>query len=129
MFLIRLPDNLRPERQYVCDVIFRVFFGIATEIKFEARRSIRLELAGSSGEICLELDDSYFAGIADAGGLWIPKAPLRFGMLPETVDGLPQRLEIFSGTVCENEAIWARNEHGIHLGLDVLGTAFFFLTR
>ena len=131
MLRLLTPENAGPERQYIAEVLFKQFLGLEFEICQHDRAEV---MVTGDGERCLVLDDSFFSGMD--GPLpredKVPSLPLRRWAVAEsdlevTVAG--PDLPVLFGDPLSNGSFIEVSERKIHLGIDVLGSAFFMLTR
>ena len=132
MLIVTLPDNFQNERKWICDVVFREFLGQTVDLQFSAVSSPDLTLRDQPGG--LRLSDCFFT---QARRHWLkpeslPAGPLRtvtceqLGGLETDVD-LP--LPLLFSEVLDGQPVYSHDENVAHLTVDVLGSAFFMLSR
>ena len=131
MLRLLIPANARPERLYTAEVIFKHFLGLDLEISPHERSEV---VVTDGGTRHLVLDDCFF-GDLDGALLRqdkIPPLPLKKWRAAEC--GLAANLAspdlpVLFGKPLEDGSFIAIQEREIRLGLDVLGSAFFMLSR
>jgi len=128
MIIINVPSTYSIERKYIIDVIFKQFLGLEYSIVFQDRKDISIEVEGIDNKE-LRLPDIFFQTPQEK---WLtieslPKLPL-LNYIPSlaNLDG-----NIVSSPV---PMIYGeRNDMDISksngLNIDILGSAFFMLTR
>jgi hypothetical protein len=131
MLRLLMPPNASRERRYIADVIFGKFLGL----KVEVREHEDTKVVVTDGEHRrLVLDDSFFAGLdipllrADK----IPTLPLRRWLVAESgleLALIEPDLPVLFGQRFSTDGFVVVGESEIRLGLDVLGSVFFMLTR
>jgi hypothetical protein len=111
--LVEAPAGYEPERRYILDVVLSEWLGLAWTLRQSERGDVRITLAEDPDGPAVVLPDVLFATAPEA---WLTAASLptvRAG------DGLPVLYGSTPGA-----------EHdGRRLDVDVLGSAFFMLTR
>jgi hypothetical protein len=130
MLQLLIPANAAPERLYSADVLFRRFLGL----KIEVCQHPREEVVISDGSRRLVLDDSFFADLDKPllRGNKIPSFPLRHWAVADSGLEVPLAgpdLPVLFGKPLSNGSFIAIAEREIRLGIDVLGSAFFMLSR
>jgi hypothetical protein len=134
MLLIRHPATYPDERAYVFEVVFGEFLGLPWESRAQARDDVEI--------VVPELDPGPKLLLAD--GLFttpqrdwltarsLPHGPLR-SWRPEEGAGastlLHRDLPVLYGERLAAGSFYRASDDGIELGLDVLGSIFFQLTR
>jgi hypothetical protein len=124
--VVETPPSYEPERRYVLGVVLGEWLGLDWELRPGARRDVRVTLAGDGDGRALSLPEGLFA--TDEGA-WLteaslPAAPLRWA----EADG--RRLPVLFGPPEPGPAADTGGDgDAVRLGIDVLGGAFFMLTR
>lgn len=131
MLKLLIPSNAYAERRYIADIVFRQFLGLDFAICQHNRDEVAVT---DDSERHLVLDDSFFCDLD--GSLLrhnkVPSLPLRRWTVAEC--GLEATLAepdlpvLFGKPVADGSFI-AVHEREIRLGIDVLGSAFFMLSR
>jgi hypothetical protein len=127
--LVETPPGYRPEREYITKLFFEEFLGLEWDLKEAERRDVRLAVQGLPGEILLP-DQLFCIPLSE----WLrssslPKTPLPFwdtrqlGFEVHTIENL---VPVIYGD--SNFHIEVK-EDLIRLPIDILGSAFFMLTR
>lgn len=131
MLRITTPRNYSAERRYIATVLFEEFLGIPITIQTEDRTNIAI---AHDDEGLLTLPDTLFS-IPETAWLTasaLPVLPLEewdISRLPFPVVHVEPRLPVIYGESPEHPDFLLVSENRIHLGLDILGSAFFMLTR
>lgn len=130
MIKIRVSDGLRQEREYIIDIIFKFFWNIDYEIVYENRDDICLNINDKS----IIIDDSFFK---KATNNWLsngsmPSLPLDNWQI--TDNSLGERLvkasiPIIYGRKLDNGSYIDYCGNNVYIGIDIIGSAFFMLTR
>lgn len=130
MIKIRVSDGLRQEKEYIIDIIFKFFWNIDYEIVYENRDNICLNINDKS----IIIDDSFFK---KATNNWLsdssmPSLPLDHWQI--TDNSLGERLvkasvPIIYGRKLDNGSYIDYCDNNIYIGIDIIGSAFFMLTR
>jgi hypothetical protein len=123
--IVAVPPTYEPERRYILGVVLSQWLGLDWELAVEERPDVRITLAGEAGARHLSLAEGLFATDPAA---WLTEESLPPSPLPWTeIDG--RRLPVLyaprplpSTAVCEHD-------DGVRVAIDVLGSAFFMLTR
>lgn len=131
--VLRVPLGCGIERSYIADVVLGEFLGLSVRVVSEERTDWCL--TDAEGRRCLIMPDSFFCRANEA---WLK---------PESLPGIPLATwrvadDLAEAVVVESElpviagepdpqGTWfsRKDEHTVRLGLDVLGSAFFMLTR
>ena len=132
--LIETPTSYEPERRYILDVLFTEWLGIGYELHLQERSDVRVSLKGDSSSAQVVLPDGLFA--TDRRG-WLtpaslPQSPLRWE--PVTIDGPGalrggERLPVMYGPSRPPQPLLSGEGARLQICVDVLGSAFFMLTR
>jgi hypothetical protein len=109
--LVEAPSGYEPERRYILDVVLGDWLGLDWELRTGDRRDVRLALAEEPDGRCVLVPDVLFATPRED---WLTEAALP---RVDTAGGLP----VLYGA--------PREPDSTRLGVDVLGSAFFMLTR
>jgi hypothetical protein len=122
--VVETPPTYEPERRYVLGVVLGEHLGLDWEHRPGERSDVRVTVAGDDDGRELSLPDGLFA---TAEGAWLthaslPEAPLRW------TEAGGRRLPVLFGPP-EPEPAADGDGDAIRLGVDVLGGAFFMLTR
>lgn len=121
--IVEAPPTYEPERRYVLGVVLSDRLGLDWELRPAARRDVRVTLAGDPGSRQLLLADRLFAVDPDA---WLTERSLPPSPLP-WVDIRGRRLPVLFGSDAAPPVTEAGD--AVTVGIDVLGSAFFMLTR
>jgi hypothetical protein len=128
MWIVSMPDNLRPERTHAARLVFGSHLGSEYRLRFESRTDLAVQFGEGSGPV-LTLPDVLFANGPDGWPASVNRpaaVPPRFtASLPGTDTGVP----VLFGRQSESGQWWEQRVAGAYLGVDVLGTAFWMLTR
>src|SRR5579859_1229859 len=131
MLRLFTPANALNERRYVADVLLRNFLGLELEVRQHDRNEVFLT---NGGDQRLVLDDSFFSELNEplVREDKLPSIPLKSWRLTEsgfdaTLPGLD--LPVLFGKPLTNGSYVACGDKEIRLGVDILGSAFFMLTR
>lgn len=133
--LLRSPSFGQPERQYVYDVVFKYFLGLEPTTVFEDRDDVLISVVSDSGQRQLTVDDSFFRVFRDAQFEVesLPRTPLERWDISDVLARSEHRgegpLPVLYGNPVSEGQYCARDDAGIHLGLDIFGSVFFMLTR
>jgi hypothetical protein len=132
--VIEAPANYEPERRYILDMVLATWLGLDYELFLRHRSDVLITLKGDSCSGHVLQPDVLFA---TAGGDWLTPASLPTpGLTWQPVEAAGpgalapgQRLPVLYGL--RDAPLWLRSADGnqIRLGVDVLGSAFFMLTR
>jgi len=132
-FILFAPSTFLMERRYAADVVFREFLGINVTLKVEDRENWCL--LDREKKAKLYLPDCFFKNYKR---LWLkkesmPLLPLNIlhseRILPEAVLVEPDLPILFGERTKDGSWFQVENERTARLGVDVLGAAFFMLTR
>ena len=133
--LIEHPDTYVPERRYIFDVIFRQFLGMNVHMQMNASLDdVHIRLTDDPDSRTLIIRDDLFRLpmhhwlTAQA----LPQRPVPFWK-PTQLDSdrrvLPRRVPVLYGSRATFDDFIRIEQDRIELGVDVFGSAFFFLTR
>jgi len=128
---VLLPGGLEPARRHAVDVILGDFLGLTYRIEQRPGASI-VEIR--RGDRALTLSDAFFAGAQQA---WrdpssLPTLPLARWDTGSNLPGLPlvePAVPVIYGRADAAGRYLTTHAEGLHLGLDVFGSAFFMLSR
>lgn len=130
--LVDLPAGYERERAYVLDVVLGDMLGVPYAARVTGRRDVRIRLAGDDRRREVLLPDVLFAAPRDA---WLTAATLPAEPLHRVDARLlgpggerPARLPVVYGHGRSGEGV-QRTEGRLRCAVDVLGSAFFMLTR
>jgi len=126
---IETPPAYRSEREYITKLLFEEFLGLEWDLKEAERHDVRLTVQGLPGEILLpdQLFHIPFSEWLKSSSL--PETPLPFWdtrQLGFEVHIIENLIPVIYG---DNNFHLEVNQGLIHLPIDVLGSAFFMLTR
>lgn len=133
MIILHCPDFMIQERAYACQIVFKEFMGM--EYRLIPKTKDHWRLLVSEGKNCLILPDSFFL---KAERNWLKTASLPEPPLPlwnTEIDFsrstllLPKLPIIFGQNNAEGKWFSRIDGSNFFLGLDVVGSAFFMLTR
>jgi hypothetical protein len=124
--LVTCPENCRAERSWACAVILGEFLGLSFELRFHGGATVYLSAGGKS----LELSDAFFSKAKDhwLDATSLPDEPLRHWAAAD----IPLDAVLAGSTVpvLYGEATYVTDGAGnAKVGLDILGSAFFMLSR
>jgi hypothetical protein len=128
---VHVPDNCHAERRYIASLLFEEFLGLPIRVVFESRRDVAI--VGSDDKE-LVLNDSFFA---TASHHWLaaasmPPRPLRWAQLPDdfsaTESGV-RTLPVLFAEPADVPLVGREAPSRTRCSLDVLGTAFYLITR
>jgi hypothetical protein len=130
--LVDLPAGYQRERAYVLDVVLGDMLGLPYAVRVTGRRDVRIRLAGEDRHCEVLLPDVLFATEREAWltAATLPAEPLRWvearmlGVAGERRDRLP----VVYGEPSAGEPV-QRSGGRVRVAVDVLGSAFFMLTR
>lgn len=127
------PSRFGAERAYAANTLCRHLLGIEAELAWADRQDYVLTLAGSPRQ--LAMPDAFFSV---APGAWLgpaslPKLPLERWSVHETLPEarlVEPRLPVIAGCRFQDGAWFAQaGDESWYLGLDVVGSVFFMLSR
>jgi hypothetical protein len=128
---VRVPAGLAAERQYIAKVVLGDFLGLSHHLVEGDGGQVAID--DGAGNIVLT-PDVFFR---DAAGHWLqssslPPEPLQWWRtedLPVTEVGLEKTIPVVFGTAGDDGRAYRCDGQTAWLGLDVMGSAFFLLTR
>lgn len=130
MLSVGVPSSYRSERRYLLRVLFDEFLGIPVPVETEQRRDT--EIRSGDGRT-LVLKDGLFETVHER---WPTAAALPAEPVPRwkwtgQLPGPPEALSVpvLYGYQLPAGGYFERRESGATLGLDVLGSSFFLLSR
>jgi len=140
VLLVRTPETRVAERRYILDVVLEEWLGLPYALSFHREPVVWITRAGDPSGISLSMPDTLLS-VADADWLTsrsLPSEPLRRTRVeapelpgaprsPARESQTPHDLPVLFGDT-EARTTWTADEKGLALNVDVLGTAFFFLT-
>ena len=132
--VIRLPDKHIAERLYICKVIFEEFLGVEYRTEFYDSINTEITMQDDSLNKTLYIEDA-FLSIPDSEWLnegSMPIIPLKvwdLSVTPLQNFVVMSKLPVIYGADPSNPDFFRVNKNHIKLGLDILGSAFFMLTR
>ena len=131
---VKHPLGFEAERRYALDVVLGDWLGLAYVSSAEERADIEITLGDGTDNRALCLSDAFFQ---QAGAAWLEPISLPGTPLPRwrTADDLGKtgsaigEVPVLYGEQ-SSEGRWLQAEReGLRLGVDVLGSVFFLLTR
>ena len=119
--VVEVPQGWEPERRYIADVVLGEWLGLDWRMRVGDRRDVLVSLDGDGSGASLSMPDVLFATRPEA---WLtaeslPRPPLL------RREGLP----VVYGTGAADDPLLRVRGATAELTVDVLGTAFFMLTR
>lgn len=135
MILVATSKKYYPEKVYILNVILWNFLGLDFEIlESEESESDYTTITYKESGLKLELSQNFFSTIEEE---WLqlvslPKRQLKFWKLPDFFmeDLATERcLPVIYGNEPNESNFFIFTQTGIRLGLDILGSIFFMLTR
>jgi hypothetical protein len=130
MLKVQHPASYNPERLYVLRVILREWLGLDFVSEVADVSSWRITRLEPRTRKTLEISDEFFS-IERTKWLSmesIPRAVTTWTVRP-SARGVPNRIAVLYGRKFDNGEYVMAGDDTIKLGIDVLGTAFFMLTR
>jgi hypothetical protein len=123
--IVAAPPTYEPERRYILGVILSEWLCLDWQLRTEERSDVALSVAGEEGLRQLTLPEALFATDPAA---WLTEASLPTSPLPWTeIDG--RRLPVLYGARPVPPTVISGDGEAVHVAVDVLGSAFFMLTR
>jgi hypothetical protein len=123
--IVEAPPTYEPERRYILDVVLSEWLGLDWELRPHERSDVRVTLAGDAGPRHLTLPEGLFA---TDPARWLTEASLPPSPLPRReVEG--RLLPVLYGPRPVPSTVLSQDGHAVRVGIDVLGSAFFMLTR
>jgi peptidoglycan/xylan/chitin deacetylase (PgdA/CDA1 family) len=131
MLRLLMPANARYERFYIAEVLLHEFLGLQIEICTHSASEV---LVTEGREKRLILDDSFFHDLDEplVRSDKVPALPLaRWAVEQSGLDAtlVGSDLPVLFGKPLSNGTYFESNSKQISFGIDVLGSAFFMLTR
>jgi hypothetical protein len=133
---VRHPGGFDAEWRYVLDVVLSDWLGLTHAGFAEDRADVEITMADGADGRVLFLPDAFFRR---AGAAWLepgslPATPLprwRAGDDLKEIGSLVPEVPVLHGGALEGGRRWLRPERGggLRLGIDLLGSIFFLLTR
>ena len=129
MFVLTVPNTLRPERLHAAELVFGARLGAHYRVVFEERSDVALSVDGFEGRTLIMPDLVLGAGDRN----WPQSAPkpsdLPVQCRPEALDtALPAFPVLFGGALGPGKW-WHLDASGGQCGIDILGTTFWVLAR
>jgi hypothetical protein len=129
--LIETPHTYTAERRYTLSVLLNEFLGLDIDIKCTERNNVRIT-ADNKRELIIA--DVFFTANKDS---WLkpgslPKQPLEIWEVPQVlsqVNLINPQLPVIYGMRLHNGDFVQISDKRIDIGLDILGSAFFMMTR
>lgn len=129
MLKIKLPDNFHKEREYIINTVFKYFWNIDYEIIYENRTNFCLTVNDKN----IFINDSFFQNAVD---FWLnnksmPTLPLKRWYIDDkkvTECVTDCDLPVIFGKALDNNSYFY-HDNDVYIGIDILGSAFFMLTR
>src|SRR6185295_5688084 len=123
--IVAAPPTYEPERRYILDVVLSDWLGLGWQLRTEERSDVALSLAGEDGSRRLTLPEALFATDPAA---WLTEASLPASPLAwREIDG--RLLPVLYGARPVPPTLISEDGEAVHIAVDVLGSAFFMLTR
>jgi hypothetical protein len=131
---VRVPPGYEAERRYICDVLFRTFLGLDYHLVVEERADVAITCSNDAHEQELVLADQLFQ---TAPAEWLtpaslPQEPLaqwNTTQSPVRAPLVSPQLPVIFGECLPCGSFMQVSEQGVRVGIDVLGSAFFMLSR
>ncbi len=131
MIKIQIPPHYEPERRYIISVIFEEFLGLEIQVQVVVRLDVRVTIDDDRELI---IADGLFSVATDQ---WLqptslPKQPLKVWNLATTgltTTTIESQIPVIYGNDPDDPNFFQASGQQIYLGLDILGSAFFMLTR
>ena len=129
--VVDLPAGREAERAYILGVVLGDMLGFPYEVRTSAGREVVLRRSEQPGDPVIVLPDVLFAA-ADARPFTaeiLPSEPLRWAEVPAWVGAEDERVPVLYGIAGTGEPVCERTDAGVRFTVDLLGGAFFMLTR
>ena len=123
MLLIKYPTSCAAEITYVIDVVFGSFLELNYNLEPSDSNFFRLELDGRS----LSLNASFFSSLELSPGVNL--TPVGTEIWDSRKSGWNLKLTDYKVPVLFGEPVIIEEGHYIHIGIDILGSVFFMLSR
>jgi hypothetical protein len=131
--VVKVSPTRLPERRYILDVVLSEWLGLDWRLQAADREDIRIELDGEPGgvtlpDVLLRTGDGEWLTPDSMPPLPVPRVPVgQQGAHPLDADEL---LPVLYGVRPEDpSSLVTVAADGVHLGVDVFGSAFWMLTR
>ena len=129
--VVHCPDSYRPEREYAIDVVMSTFLRLPHEVAFGEHPEVEVAVQGEPKRLALA-DVLFGTPAADwLTAAAVPELPLRHwrleSELPDQAASDP--LPVLFGDKDANGGYLEETDSGLRLGIDILGSIFFLLTR
>jgi hypothetical protein len=140
--LVQMPPGREEERRYILDLLLTEWLGFDYDLTIRETRRTTIQLASDPHGRALTLPDVL---LSTAAGDWLtersmPVRPLlrveqpagladRRRVPKSTVGGSPPQIPVVYGEPTANSRAWDESPAGLDLAIDVLGSAFWLLTR
>ncbi|MDQ4024039.1 MAG: MarR family transcriptional regulator, partial [Actinomycetota bacterium] len=129
--VVKAPCTRREERRYILDLVLSEWLGLDWRLEAADREDVRIELDGEAGgvtlpDVLLRTGDDEWLTPASMPPLPLPRVPVgQQGAHPLDADEL---LPVLYGGDPRSPLVTAAVD-GVHLRVDVFGSAFWMLTR
>jgi uncharacterized protein DUF7033 len=124
--VVQAPVAYEPERRYVLDVILSDWLGLEWTLRPSDGGEVRIALAEDPAGPAVVVPDVL---LATPSADWLTAASLPALPLVEGLDAGGRSLPVLYGSAAPGAALVAHGPEGARLAVDVLGSAFFMLTR
>jgi hypothetical protein len=133
--VVHAPDGYREERRYILGVVLSDWLGLDWSLVTHGRPGVRISLAEDPDGAAVTMPDALFSTAQDR---WLTDSTLPSGPLPRRRVGqagagvldADERLPVlYGGSAPPSADLAERSEQGVHLDVDVFGSAFAMLTR
>ncbi|MEW6663398.1 MAG: polysaccharide deacetylase family protein [Bacillota bacterium] len=131
--IVSVPETYLPERNYILNVFLGDFLGLDYAVTTHRKPEVVIKMVNINDRILI-LEDTLFQTPAEQwlNSKSLPKSPpLRWNViddLPEAIFCDPE-LPVLYGRQIANGKLFHQQDGLVHLGLDILGSSFFMLTR
>jgi peptidoglycan/xylan/chitin deacetylase (PgdA/CDA1 family) len=131
--IVSVPDTYLQERIYILGVLMKDFLAIDFEVVPHANREVIIQCQGLNDKKLI-LEDTLFQIPSEEwlGIESLPKLPLlKWNInddLPEALVCNPE-MPVLYGRYISHDRYFIQQENFIHIGLDILGSCFFMLSR
>jgi hypothetical protein len=119
--VVEAPDGHEPERRYILDVVLGDWLGLDWRLELGERRDVRVALQGDAAGRCVVMPDVLFG---TPPGDWLTPASLPRAPLARR-EGVP----VIYGSAAVGDRLARAADDTVALSVDVLGSAFFMLSR
>jgi hypothetical protein len=130
--VVKVPPTRLVERRYILDVVLSEWLGLDWRLEAADREDVRIELDGEPGgvtlpDVLLRTGDDEWLSPASMPPLPVPRVPVgQQGAHPFDADEL---LPVLYGARPQDSLLVTPAADGVHLRVDVFGSAFWMLTR